>query len=268
MGDIVDIGLQQKHLGILVKNNGFQFSDSFFPYTSGEIGPYYVQSADIMKDGDNYAEAVNDIVKLITSSIPFSKIFDHSNNVISGGESRDWIFSFPVAYQLEAPHVMIYKDGKMLGPSLKDKYVIHVADLNNEGSSPRDKWVPAIRNSGGKIENILFYVDRMEDGVKVMQDLGLESHSLVPLDEHAWNYLKSKGVINDDIYKNLINRMEDKHSWAVNMLRSEKGFGKLVELHNNPKTVEKFLKIIHIGYPDFKPEFIDRAKKINKFFTI
>ena len=265
---MVDRDLQEKHLGILVKNGGFQFSDSFFPYTSGEIGPYYVQSADIMKDGNDYAEAVKDMVNLVPSIIPSDKLILNSKIVISGGESRDWIFSFPVAAKLNYSHVMIYKDGKMLGPSLKDKYVIHVADLNNEGSSPRDKWVPAIRNSGGKIEHIIFYVDRMEDGVKVMQDLGLESHSLVPLDEHAWSYLKSKGVVNDEIYKNLINRMEDKHSWALNMLRSEKGFGKLTELFEDPKNIEKAAKIINKGYPDFKPEFIDRAKKINKFFTI
>ncbi|MEK6873820.1 MAG: hypothetical protein AABW91_03165 [Nanoarchaeota archaeon] len=264
---MVDRGLQEKHLGILVKNGSFQFSDSFFPYTSGEIGPYYVQSADIMKDGNDYAEAVKDMVKLITSSIPFSKIFDYSNNVISGGESRDWIFSFPVAARLNAPHVMIYKDGKMLGPSLKDKYVIHVADLNNEGSSPRDKWVPAIRNSGGKIENILFYVDRMEDGVKVMQDLGLESHSLVPLDKNAWDYLKSKGIVNNDVYKNLINRMEDKHSWAINMLRSRKGFGKLVELFKDPKSLAKAAKIVNKGYPDLKDE-LDKKLRENKIINL
>ena len=265
---MVNRDLQEKHLGVLIKNDGFQFSETFFLYTSGEIGPYYVNSECVLKDGGDYTEAIKDLKNLIISKIPFDKVFDYSNNVISGGESRDWIFSFPVAYQLNAPHLMIYKDGKMLGPSLKDKYVIHVADLNNEGSSPRDKWVPAIRNSGGKIEHIIFYVDRMEDGVKVMQDLGLESHSLVPLDEHAWSYLKSKGVVNDEIYKNLINRMEDKHSWALNMLRSEKGFGKLTELFEDPKNIEKAAKIINKGYPDFKPEFIDRAKKINKFFTI
>lgn len=156
----------------------------------------------------------------------------------------------------------------MLGPSLENKYVIHVADLNNEGSSPRDKWVPAIRKAGGKIEHIFFYVDRMEDGVKVMQDLGLKSDSLVPLDEHAWNYLKSNRFINDDIYKNLRARLEDRHSWAISMLKSERGFQRLIELHDNPKTTEKFLKIIRAGYPDVKDEFIDRAKKINRYFSI
>ena len=74
---------------ILVKNGGFQFSDSFFPYTSGEIGPYYVQSADIMKDRSDYAKAVKDMTNLIIPHIPSAKIMDHSNNIISGGESRD-----------------------------------------------------------------------------------------------------------------------------------------------------------------------------------
>ncbi len=259
---MVDRKLQEKHLVILVKNSGFQFSSTFFPYTSGEIGPYYINSECVMKNGEDYAEAISDMTKLIISNISYDKKLDRSNNIISGGESRDWIFSFPVAYQLKAPHLMIYKDGKMLGPSIDKKYVIHVADLNNEGSSPRDKWVPAIRSSGGTIDNIFFYVDRMEDGVQVMKDLGLESHSLVPLDNNAWEFLRKSRVVDDNVYKNLTDRMEDKHAWALNMLRSDAGIKKLREMVDDPKQCEKVKKIVNNGYPELKDELIERVPGI------
>ena len=51
----------------------------------------------------------------------------------------------------------------------------------------------------------------------------------------AWNYLKQQDVLNEQIYKNLRERMEDKDAWAIAMLRSEKGFARFRELINNSK---------------------------------
>jgi len=117
--------LQLRHLEALVRNKGFQFTDVFFPYTSGQIGPYYVQSAVVLNNGADYSRACKDMARAIKPS-------KESCDVISGGETRDWIFSFPVAAELELPHAMIYKNGKILGADIKDKKVVHVADLNNE----------------------------------------------------------------------------------------------------------------------------------------
>ena len=50
--------------------------------------------------------------------------------VISGGESRDWDFSNPVAARMSLPHCKIYKDGKMLGAEVFRRPVVHIADLN------------------------------------------------------------------------------------------------------------------------------------------
>ncbi|MAG78753.1 hypothetical protein CMI40_00045 [Candidatus Pacearchaeota archaeon] len=256
--DKVNRELQKKHLDILVKNKGFQFTDSFFPYTSGQIGPYYVQSEVVMKDAQDYQEACSDL----TDKIHYISNLD--NIIISGGESRDWIFSNIVSINLDLPHVMIYKDGRTIGVDIKNKNVIHVADLNNEGSSPRDLWVPAIEKAKGRIKDIYFYVDRMEDGVKVMKDLELNSNSLVPLDKYAWNYLEEKKVITKEIYKNLKERGETKESrkeWVENMLRSEKGLETLANLLSNRNSFNKGIKILDKGYPDLSKELIERLKK-------
>jgi orotate phosphoribosyltransferase len=245
---------QQENLEILVNNKGFQFTEGFFPYTSGQIGPYYVQSAVIMGNGTDYYRACEMTQYMI-------RIYSKKYEVISGGESRDWIFSFPVASRLHLPHAMIYKDGKILGANMEDKNIAHVADLNNEGSSPRDLWVPAIKKAGGIIEDIFFYVDRMEDGAEVMKELGLNSHALVPLDQPAWDYLQKINVVTPEIYKSLSERgqtRESRKQWAYNMLRSDKGIEKLASLYQDEKNYKKAKKIVEVGYPELEAELKDR----------
>ena len=159
----------------------------------------------------------------------------------------------------------VYNDGRINGV-LKGKTVIWVADLNNEGSSVRDKWFPAAQKAGGKLERVFFYVDRREDGVEVMKELGLGSHAVVPLDEPAWAYLRKQGVVTEDIYQNLIARgktKEERREWAVRMLRSERGLQRLYELLSSlkPKEPEQGKKVLNIGYPDLKDELVERLKK-------
>jgi len=250
---------QRAHLRRLVRNGGFQFTDTFKPYTSGEIGPYYVQSAVIQRDGDDFYRACKDMENLIREE---ARGFD----VISGGETRDWMFSFPISVALQAPHAMLYKNGKIYGADMKDKKVVHVADLNNEGSSPRDYWVPAIKKAGGGISQIFFYVDRMEDGVEEMRKLGLDSCSLVPLDETAWDILLNDNVITKNVYENLRRRMEDKEEWAMDMLRSKKGIETLAKLERDPLTKNKAEKIMDVGYPDMREELLHEVSLINGGF--
>lgn len=242
--------IQERNLLRLIKNGAFKFTDTFFPYTSGEIGPYYVSSEVVQADGHDYWGAIGDMEDLILDIIPKQEI-----DIISGGESRDWVFSFPIAADFAKPHFMIYKDGSVKGgTNVRDANVVHVADLSNEGSSPKNVWVPTIRKNGGTINDIFFYVDRMEEGVKVMERLGLRSHAVVPLDQNAWDYLSNEGVINAGIYKNLRERgtsKEERDAWALRMLKSDEGMKTLKELaETNPEKVRKILN--HPAYAEIK----------------
>jgi orotate phosphoribosyltransferase len=251
--------IQERGLNILAKHKGgFTFTPTFVVYTSAEIGPYYVQSGVVQNDGQDYANAIIDMITLIKANLSEDYI---NNAVFSGGETRDWIFSNPVAATMLRPHVMIYKDGKMVGADIKGKNVIHIADLNNEGSSPRDSWVPIIKKAEGKIENIFFYVDRMEDGVKVMEELKLNRFAAVPLNEHAWDYLQKKNVVSSEIYGNLMKRMENKDDWARKMLVTDAGIETLGALLATGKNREKGLSVMNKGYPDMKDELRDRLTK-------
>ena len=146
--------LQEEDLKALTKQGEPQFTDTWFPYTSGEIGPYYIQSVVVEKDGIDYARAIDALCHLIKESVSLD--FD----AISGGESRDWDFSNPVAVALKKPHIKIYKDGKVLGSDIEGKRIVHVADLNNEGSSIRDLWYPTIEDNNGEMIHAFFYVDK------------------------------------------------------------------------------------------------------------
>ena len=241
--------LQKKHLRIITEGGGFQFADpgTFKWYTSGQIGSYYVQSAAALKSC--YSEACDDMEGLIRDTVGVGGLL---NAVISGGETRDWMFSFSVADRLKLPPVMLYKNGNVLGADMNGKRVIHVADLNNEGSSMRDLWGPSIIRNGGMLEHVFFYVDRMEDGTQVIEDLELNSHALVPLDKHAWDYLKDIGAVESDVYEEIRRRMENKDAWAREMFESDSGFKTLLSLPQAKR--EKTIK----AYPYLNDMLVER----------
>ena len=253
--------MQERGLNILARTQAFKFDPAFFPYTSGEIGPYVVRCGNIQRDPANYDRAVND---LATLAAEITRDYDKRNLVISGGESMDWIFSTHVAIKLLAPSVMLYKNGRIEGEGLCSRRVLHIADLNNEGTSPKHYWVPLIREKGGKIEDIVFYVDRMEDGVEEMNKLGLKRHAIVELDSHAWDYLNSRGLIDKKIYKSIFERgktKQERDAWAVKMLKSHVGLERLASLLNSPQTRDKAIKVIEIGYPQLRDQLIESLRK-------
>lgn len=245
--------IQQEGLSILSLNRGFQFTETFFPYTSGEIGPYYVQSGVVQNTAEGNANAI-DLLTRLCRHVQRTR----RDEIITGGETRDWIFSQPAALQLYKPHTMLYKDGKTVGAALAGRNVIHVADLNNEGSSPRDYWVPIIKREGGMIEDVFFFVDRLEGGVAEMRKLQLNSYAVVPLDTSAWDYLRRIGVVNEEVYRSLCERSEDRAVWARQMLASEAGLRRLSGLLADDKQRAKGEKILNVGYPDMKQEILTR----------
>ena len=239
-------------LHLIAKNPVLKTIDTFFPLTSGLITNYYLQSVGLECDGNSYSTAISCLSRLVSAN---AGDFD----VISGGESRDWDFSNPVAVMLEKPHAKIYKDGKMLGAEVDGKQVVHVLDILNYRSSPRNLWVPMIRQAGGKISKIFSFVDTLE-GENALDEMGVECHSVVRLDGDAWRYLG--GRIPDKDYDAILERKFNRDAWARNMLLSEKGMARLRDLltYTDPEVRKKALKIVTNGYPGLKDEIIERLK--------
>jgi len=245
--------MQEQNLLALLRNGAFQFADSnrpWFPYTSGQIGPYYVQSIAVERDGAAYAAAVDAVVELIKAE--FSEA-----DAVSGGETRDWDFSNPAAVALRLPHVKIYKDGKTLGAEIKDRKFLHVADLNNEGSSVRDYWKPILEKNNGSLAGIVFFVDRLEDGTDVMKELGLRSEAVVPLDENAWLIARREGFVSESLYESLVSRTRNRHAWAQRALQTWPDH--FLELHHQTSTRSKAEKIA-LAYPELKDFFAELLK--------
>lgn len=232
------ISRQKTNLRNLIRTGAFRFVDDktpWFPYTSGQIGPYYVQSISVEGDGGAYRLAVRSLVDLIKSEIG-------ACDVISGGETRDWDFSNPVAVMMKKPHAKIYKDGRLLGAEVNGKKVVHVADLNNEGSSVRDYWKPIIERNSGLFTAVVSFVDRLEDGFALFKAMALPSCSVVPLDEKAWDLMLAEKQISPALHKQLVERMRDRRGWAVQILLKEKEYFK--KFHADPATRSKAEKIM------------------------
>lgn len=135
MSDLMSLLFETKAFKICQENNPFW-------YTSGKIGPYFV-NADFLYGSEDDSKKLLDFIdnQLISEdkvNIPaniFEKVLEqyesndtfkfvidalveyirknidiNSIDYISGGERRDWLFSTIVAYQLGKPHVTIYKD--------------------------------------------------------------------------------------------------------------------------------------------------------------
>jgi len=243
--------LRKRSLADLLRLGEPKFTDAWFPYTSGEVGPYYVQSVTIEKDGEAYARAVDGIAELIVSVLGKDG-FD----VVSGGESRDWDFSNPTAYLLRKPHAKLYKNGKVLGADLAGKRVVHVADLNNEGSSIRDYWYPIVKEKGGSLMHVFFFIDRMEEGVRVLNALNLPSESLVAFEDDAWRDLLSLGAIDESMYRSLMARNADRRSWAEKALKRRPDILGDMLTSGDGDTVARAWKILDVGYPHLKEELL------------
>ncbi len=241
------ISMQETNLRNLLNTGAFRFVDArtpWFPYTSGQVGPYYVQSITVEKDGLAYVTAIQSLVSLIKTEFG---AFD----AISGGETRDWDFSNPVAIALQKPHLKMYKDGKTLGVDIAGRTFLHVVDLNNEGSSVRDYWKPIIERGGGKLAGVVAFVDRMEDGFMVLNNLCIRLACVVPLDARAWAIARETGYVSSDLYAELVARHDNRDQWAERTLISHPDYFR--RFHRNPKTRAKADRII-ATYPRIRAE--------------
>lgn len=251
--------MNTERINALIKLGGLKTTNAFLPYTSGQIGPYYVQGLAVTKDGEEYKKAITSLRDLVL--IETSGNFD----VVSGGESRDWDFSNPIAVALEKPHLKLYKDGGHFGTDVMGKRVIHVADMNNRGYSINNFWAPKIRKLGGKVKQVFFYVDRMEEGRDSLKNQGPIPNAVIELDEEVWEYLRENENwtgINDEIYENIKRYRCNKQKWAIDMLRSERGFTELKKFlkSDNPRLNKKAEKILEKGYPELKEELTERLQ--------
>lgn len=130
-----------------------------FWYTSGKIGPYYINThflygseqdaVDLLKfidsekenkdtlpkkvfdktlshynENEIYKNVINEMIEFIKENIDVNEI-----DYISGGERRDWFFSNIIANKLSKPHITIYKDLNMVVTDSKFEEIISKSEV-------------------------------------------------------------------------------------------------------------------------------------------
>ena len=147
-------------ISYLFKTNAIKFCEENKPfwYTSGKIGPYFINTHFIYGNEEDAKELLSFIDDQLSDKMAlpknvFEKVLEQYNtnqiykdvidtmistikenidiseiDYISGGERRDWFFSNIIAYLLDKPHISIYKDLSAV-----------VSDSKFENTKPLDK---------------------------------------------------------------------------------------------------------------------------------
>lgn len=211
--------------------------DEVFWYTSGTVGPYYInthylfagpepaqsllafidtdkRSLDFAPQllarceaactaGEDYGSVIDALVGRVRSQCG-----DGEYDFVSGGERRDWFFSAAVAARLGKPHLLMYKDGHVAQwevgqteaqtvDTLQGKRSVHIADLVTEASSYLRAWVPALRQRGGEMVFALNVVDRAQGGSEAIEGVGVPAGALLRVDEELFQILRARGLVDE-----------------------------------------------------------------------
>ena len=147
-------------ISYLFETNAIRFCEENKPfwYTSGKIGPYFINTHFIYgsekdavallsfiddslydkmalpkkvfekvlkqyNENKIYQDVINHMKDYIEKNIDISEV-----DFISGGERRDWFFSNMIAYLLNKPHITIYKD---LSSVISDSHFIETKESYN-----------------------------------------------------------------------------------------------------------------------------------------
>lgn len=151
-------------ISYLFKTNAVRFCPENKPfwYTSGKIGPYFINTHFVYGDEEQASTLLSFIDESLTDkqTLPkkiFQKTIEHYNtnqiykdvidsmisaikenidiseiDYISGGERRDWFFSNVIANLLNKPHITIYKDLSTIITDSNFENIIDTKDLTGK----------------------------------------------------------------------------------------------------------------------------------------
>jgi orotate phosphoribosyltransferase len=233
-----------------------------FWYTSGTIGPYYInthylyggrqQAEELLAFIDSAGEErghfparlrervtrhcredrlYGEVIERLAARIR-ARVGDRFDGV-SGGERRDWFFSLAVAENLGKPHLFIYKDlstcwfdgvAAETRASLAGLQVVHVADLVTEASSYLRAWIPVVRDRGGRMTYSANVVDRGQGGLAAIEQAGVPAEALVRVDESLFDSLFRSGRIDAGQRVMLTAYYQDPHGAMKAFLEQNPGF--------------------------------------------
>ena len=246
----------------LFKTNAIRVApaDTPFWYTSGKLGPFFINTHFLAKDEGTAAG----LLKLIEEAISDDKdtapkkIFDafcdlykenetyrncvdslveaakkYDFDFISGGERRDFFFSMVPAHLLGKPHLTIFKDMSSvitdcnfakIDYDFNGKKALHIADLITEASSYERAWIPAIKALGADIKDTVAVVDRKQNGRAVLNGLGVNMETLTAVDKELFDEALANGSINEAQYDLVMQFLADPDKYMKDFIKSHPTF--------------------------------------------
>lgn len=230
-----------------------------FWYTSGTVGPYYINTENLYggamaagellgyidaKSGDaNFPLRLRERVeKQYAENAIYQQVVDllvarardasGEYEVVSGGERRDWFFSLAVAGRLDLPDLLIFKDhrqilldGEQIHPIAANQLVtLHVADLVTEASSYFRDWIPAVGAGGGRIAYAANVIDRGQGGIEALNERDVPAGALMRVDEAMFTRLVEMGQIDEGQAAVLASYCRDPHAAMKGFLEEHPEF--------------------------------------------
>jgi orotate phosphoribosyltransferase len=234
-----------------------------FWYTSGTLGPYYINTHFVYGSEREANQLLSQIEKAVQQPLELpgilsTSILEHVQqqpvfkavvdqlvlafddldlDFVSGGERRDFFFSIPVAARLGKPHVAILKDGQAVwsdanfqnaslcgANDLKGQTAVHVADLVTEASSYTRAWLPAIGRLGATIHQTVVVVDRNQGGREILQAAGVDLTALATIDTPLFAAAQAAGLIDASQVAQIEAFIADPHQFMVRFLTEHPGF--------------------------------------------
>ena len=215
-----------------------------FWYTSGTVGPYYLNAhylyggpaaatellsfIDAAKEQESFPQRLRERVlkqgaedavyrQVIDALVAQARASRARFDAVSGGERRDWFFSLAVAERLGKPSLLIYKDrrtalleGDALRPiGANEMDALHVADMVTEASSYLRAWIPAVAAGGGRIAYAANVVDRGQGGLEALKAEGVAAGALMRVDEAFFGHLGELGQVDEAQRARLIEYYRD-----------------------------------------------------------
>ena len=263
----------------LIKTKALQVAPAgqVFWYTSGTVGPYYInthylygsaaQATALLdfieaKKEDRQAfpallaerihaqrsanPIYNDVINRLVQYV--HGVLKEGFDCVSGGERRDWFFSVAVAMALEKPHLYIYKDldirifndGRVETVSnLAEKKILHIADLVTEASSYVKNWLPALKRLGGRMSFGLNVVDRAQGGLGVLAEKGVAGTALLSVDETLFGELRQAKLVDEAQVELLRAYYRDPHGAMCDFLRAHPEFVQRALRQGDHRTVQR-----------------------------
>ena len=239
-------------------------ADTPFWYTSGKLGPFYINTHFLVKDEQEANRMLSviensikedkltapkkifdEFMKLYQSSESFKNVTDklvetarkYDFDYISGGERRDFFFSMLPAHILGKPHITIFKDCTAVVTSseftsaktadeatLKGKKVLHIADLITEASSYERAWIPVIRGLGAEITDTVAVIDRHQNGRAVLEGLGVEMETLAGIDKELFDKGLDSNYIDQAQYDLVMDFLADPDKYMKSFIAAHPTF--------------------------------------------